>query len=299
MLTFTIIGGGATGVELAASLREMVAAVVKDYPTLDVSQVRVILLQAGDSLVPQMPKRLRIYIKLQLEKMGVEVLLRSRVTQVTSEAVYLQGSTVIPTKTTIWTGGVTGNPLATAWGLPTDINGRVTVLPTLQVPEHPQVYIVGDLASLAGMPMLAPVAIQQGKIAASNIIRQIQHKKLLPMYYQHMGNMVILGRYNGVLDLGRVRLTGVIAWLIWLAVHLLILPGFRNQLLVLINWIWGCLFRDRLVRLILPQISVNTSLVRRQKVQVIKCIRSKSRSRFTTTRTREHTDMDSQDNYSP
>ncbi len=299
LLTFTIIGGGATGVELAASLREMVAAVVKDYPTLDISQVRVILLQAGDSLVPQMPRRLRIYIKLQLEKMGVEVLLRSRVTQVTSEAVYLQDSTVIPTKTTIWTGGVTGNPLATAWGLPTDINGRVTVLPTLQVPEHPQVYIVGDLASLAGMPMLAPVAIQQGKIAASNIIRQIQHKKLLPMHYQHMGNMVILGRYDGVLDLGRVRLTGVIAWLIWLAVHLLILPGFRNQLLVLINWIWGCLFRDRLVRLILPRTSVNTSPVRRQKIQVIKCIRPKSRSRFTTIRIHEHTDMDSQDNYSP
>ncbi len=297
LLTFTIIGGGATGVELAASLREMIAAFVKDYPTLDFRQVRIILLQAGDSLVPQMSKRLRIYVKLQLEKMGVQVLLRSRVNQVTSEAVYLQDSTVISTKTTIWTGGVTGNPLATTWGLPTDSNGRVTVLPTLQVPNHPQVYIVGDLASLAGMPMLAPVAIQQGKIAASNIIRQIQHKKLLPMHYQHMGNMVILGRYDGVLDLGQLKLTGVIAWLIWLAVHLLTLPGFRNQLLVLINWIWGCLFSDRLVRLILPLSSINILPVRRKKMQVIKCIRPKSRSRFTTIRIHEHTDMDSQDDY--
>ncbi|MDJ0675630.1 MAG: NAD(P)/FAD-dependent oxidoreductase [Calothrix sp. MO_167.B42] len=297
LLTFTIIGGGATGVELAASMIEMIAAFAKNYPTLDLSQVRVILLQAGDSLVPQLSRRLCTYLKLQLEKMGVQVLLRSRVSHVTSEAVYLQDSTVIPTKTTIWTGGVTGNPLARTWGLPTDNNGRVTVLPTLQVPQHPQVYVVGDLASLAGMPMSAPVAIQQGKIAANNIIRQIQHKKLLPMRYRHMGNMVILGRYNGVLDLGQLQLTGVIAWLLWLAVHLLTLPGFRNQLLVLRNWIWGCLVSHRFIGSILPLSSVNKLTGRRKKFKLIKYIRPQSQSRFTTIRTREHTDTDSQDNY--
>ena len=296
LLTFTIIGGGATGVELAASIIEMIAAVVKNYPTLDLSQVRVILLQAGDSLVPQLSRRLRIYLKLQLEKMGVQVLLRSRVSYVTSEAVYLQDSTVIPTKTIIWTGGVTGNPLARAWGLPTDNNGRVTVLPTLQVPQYSQIYIVGDLASLAGMPMSAPVAIQQGKIAAKNIIRQIQHKKLLPMQYRHMGNMVILGRYDGVLDLGQLQLTGVMAWLLWLVVHLLTLPGFRNQLLVSRNWIWGCLFNHPLVGSILSLSSVNR-FVKRKNIQFIRCTRPQSRRKFTTIRTHEHGDLDSQDNY--
>ncbi|MDJ0620726.1 MAG: NAD(P)/FAD-dependent oxidoreductase [Calothrix sp. MO_192.B10] len=297
LLTFTIVGGGATGVELAASLTEMIVALVKDYPTLDFSEVRVVLLQAGDSLVPQMSRRLRMYVRLRLEKMGVQVILRSRVRQVTSEAVYLQDSRVIPTKTTIWTGGVTGNPLARTWGLPLARDGRVIVLPTLQAPKHPQVYVVGDLASLPGMPMLAPVAIQQGEMAARNILRQIQHQELLPMHYQHMGNMIILGRYDAVLDLGKLKITGVTAWLIWLAVHLLILPGFRNRLLVLMNWLWGCLFGECLVRLVLPLPSVNKLPIRRKKMQVMGYIYPKSRSRFTTLRIHGHTDMDSQENY--
>jgi NADH dehydrogenase len=266
LLTFTIIGGGATGVELAAALKEMIGALVKEYPTLDWSLAKIILVQAGNTLIPQFCKRSRIYVKLQLEKMGVEVL-RSRVSQVTDEAVYLQDLRVIPTKTVIWAGGVAGNPLAASWGLPTTDNGQVSVLPTLQVAAHPQVYIVGDLASLPGMPMVAPVAIQQGKMAASNIIRQIQGKKLLPMNYQHLGNMIILQRYDAVLELGQVKFTGIVAWLVWLAVHLLILPGIRNQLLVLFSWIWGCIFSDRSVRLIFPFPSVKLPLPQQQNIK--------------------------------
>ncbi len=252
LLTFTIVGGGSTGVEFAGSLIELIASLVKDYPHLDFHQVQVVILQTGNTILPQMPKCLRDYTKFQLQKMGVEVLVRSPVVEVTAEAVYLQDSRVIPTKTVVWTAGVQGNPLANTWGLPTTDNNQVAVQPTLQVAGYPQVYIAGDLAALDGLPMQVPVAMQQGTTAATNIYRQIQGKYPLPLRYRHLGTMAIIGRYSAVADLGKVRLTGFIAWCVWLAVHLVSLPSFRNQLLVLMNWVWMHLGGDRPVNLILP-----------------------------------------------
>ncbi len=254
LLTFTIVGGGATGVELAGELIELIhRSLVTDYPSVDFRCVRVLLLQGSDRLLPEMPPHLSAYAKYKLQQMGVEVRVRSRVTQVTEDAVYLE-SQVIPTQTVIWTAGVRGNPNVEKWGLPTDANGRVEVLPTLQVPEYPQVYVVGDLAALQDrkLPMVAPVATQQGITAATNILRQIKGKNPQPLQYRHQGSMVIIGRHIGVASLGKVNLTGFLAWLLWLAIHLAFLPGNRNRLHVLVNWVWNYLLCDRPVRLILP-----------------------------------------------
>jgi NADH:ubiquinone reductase (H+-translocating) len=273
LLTFTIVGGGATGVELAGELTELIyGTLVKDYPAIDFRQVRVLLLQAGDKLLPEMRSRLSVYAKRQLQKMGVEVKVTSRVTKVMENAVYwedshfqkltqkiaqksVQKSEFIPCQTVIWTAGVCGNPVAKKWGLVTDGNGKVTVLPTLQVPEYPQVYVVGDLAAPqnAQFPMLAPVATQQGVNAANNILRHLKGQNPQPMSYQHQGSMVIIGRHRAVANLfGKVNLTGFVAWLLWLVVHLAFLPSTRNRFHVLLNWVWSYFSCDRSVRLILP-----------------------------------------------
>ncbi|PAX52668.1 NAD(P)/FAD-dependent oxidoreductase [Brunnivagina elsteri] len=268
LLTFTIVGGGATGVELAGELAELIyGTLVNDYPAIDFRRVRVVLLQAGDKLLPEMPLHLSVYAKRQLQKMGVEVKVASRVTKVMENAVYwedshFKNSQTIPCQTVIWTAGVCGNPVAKKWGLVTDNNGKVTVLPTLQVPEYPQVYIVGDLAAPQHeqFPMLAPVAIQQGTTATNNILRQIKGKNPQPMRYQHQGSMVIIGRHAAVANLfGKVNLTGFVAWLLWLFVHLACLPSTRNRFHVLLNWVWSYFSCDRSVRLILPLHPTNQS----------------------------------------
>lgn len=260
LLTFTIVGGGATGVELAGALAELIYEnLVKDYSRLDLGKVRLVLLQAGDSLLPDLPKHLRTYAKAQLRKKGVEVYLQARVSEVTKEAVHLQDG-IIATETVVWTAGVRGNSLLGE--LPTN-SDRVTVLPTLQVPGHPQVYAIGDLASVkqdgVTLPMLAPVAIAQAKSVVHNIMRQIEGQNPLPWRYQHKGTMVIIGRHTAVLHAGKLTLTGFPAWILWLVIHLVNLLGFRNRLVVLINWVWGYLWRDRPFRIILPLNSAATS----------------------------------------
>ena len=165
LLTFAIVGGGPTGVEFAGALAELVRGpLVKDYPTLDFREVRVILLEAADGLLVGLPERLRAYAFARLGRMGVEVRLQAIVAQVTREAVHLKDGTVVPAETVVWTAGVRGDSLAQAWGLPTARGGRVTVQPTLQLSDHPEVYVIGDLAHVEDggrpLPMLAPVAMQ-------------------------------------------------------------------------------------------------------------------------------------------
>ena len=245
-LTFAIVGGGPTGVEFAGALAELIRGpLVKDFPMLDFRQVRLVLLEAVEGLLPGLPERLRAYTQARLGRMGVEVRLQAVVSEVTPQAVHLKDGTVIPTETVVWTAGVCGDPLARAWGLPTARGGRVPVLPTLQVNGHPQVYVIGDLAYLeeAGrpLPMIAPVAIQQGMHAARNIIRQVRGSEPLPFHYRDPGTMVTIGRNAAVACLGRRCLTGFAAWVVWLSVHLFKLIGFRNRLLVLINWAWDYL----------------------------------------------------------
>jgi len=173
--------------------------------------------------------------------------------------VHLKDGTVVPTETVVWTAGVRGDPAAGAWGLPADPSGRVTVLPTLQVSGFPRVFVIGDLARSqeagATLPMIAPVAIQQGTLAARNIRRQEAGEEPLPFRYRDRGMMATVGRNAAVAYLGGRSFTGFPAWLVWLGVHLYKLIGFRNRLFVLINWAWDYFLFERTVRLILPSAS--------------------------------------------
>jgi NADH dehydrogenase len=257
LLTFTIVGGGPTGVEFAGALAELIhSPIVKDYPTLDFRQVHVVLLEAMDGLLPGLPGRLRAYALARLRQMGVEVRLQAMVSQLTPEAVHLKDGTVMPTETVVWTAGVRGDPLAQMLGLPTARDGRVVVLPTLQVPNHPEVYVIGDLAYVEEeghpLPMMGPVAIQQGESAARNIARQMAGQAPLPFHYWDRGTMVTIGRNAAVAHPFRRAFTGFPAWVLWLSFHLFKLIGFRNRLLVLINWAWDYFLYERAVRLILP-----------------------------------------------
>lgn len=258
MLTFAIVGGGPTGVEFAGALAELIhGPLVKDYPDLDPQEVRIVLLEALDSLLSFLPEKLPNYTLTRLRKMCVDVRLKAIVNQITPQSVHLKDGTVIPTETVAWTAGVRGDPRIQDWGLPTARGGRVQVLPTLQVPEHPAVYVVGDLAYLEmdgrPLPMVAWVAKGQGKAAARNIARQIAGQELKPYRYRDLGSMVTIGRNAGVARLGNQAFTGLLAWVAWLTVHLITLIGFRNRLMVLLSWAWDYFFFERAARLILPQ----------------------------------------------
>lgn len=257
-LTFVIVGGGATGVEFAGALAELIRGpLIKDYPDLNIDQVQVVLLEAMDSLLPALPERLQEYTLTRLRKMGIEVRLKATVTRITPQTVYLKDGTAIPSETVVWTAGVRGNPQVSLWGLPTARGGRVSVLPTLQVPGHPEVYVVGDLAYLEEggrpLPMVAPVAMQQGPVAARNVLRQMAGQEPLPFRYRNQGAMVTIGRNAGVAWVGGRQVTGFFAWAAWLVIHLVRLIGFRNRLVVLLNWAWDYFFFERASRLILPR----------------------------------------------
>ena len=257
LLTFAIVGGGPTGVEFAGALAELIRGpLVKDFPSVDLAEVRVVLVEAEDGLLAGLPDRLRAYAFARLSRMGVEVRLQARVSQITQDAVHLKDGATIPAETVVWTAGVRGDSLAEAWGLPMARGGRVAVQPTLQLTDHPEVYVIGDLAHVeeAGrpLPMLAPVAMQQGEAAARNIGRQIAGQAPWPFRYRDQGTMAVIGRNAGAVHWRGRAFTGFLAWILWLGVHLFKLIGFRNRLLVLINWAWNYLFYEHAVRLILP-----------------------------------------------
>ena len=259
-LTFTIVGGGPTGVEFAGALAELLRGPLRrDHAQLDFREARVVLLEARDTLLPGLPERLGHYALQRLRAMGVEVRVSAVVSQIEAESVRLKDVTVLPTETVVWTAGVRGEPAAGAWGLPTDPNGRVLVLPTLEVSGAPGVYVVGDVALLEDarhpLPMIAPVAIQQGAAAAENIRRREAGQDPLPFRYQDRGMMATIGRNAAVAYLAGRTFTGFPAWLVWLGVHLYNLIGFRNRLFVLINWAWDYFLYERTVRLILPSSS--------------------------------------------
>jgi len=259
-LSFTIVGGGPTGVEFAGALAELLRGPLRrDHPHLDFREARVTLLEARDALLPTLPQVLARYALERLRTMEVEVRLNAAVSEISAQAVHLKDGTVVPTETVVWTAGVRGDPAAGAWGLPADASGRVTVLPTLQVSGFPRVFVIGDLARSqeagATLPMIAPVAIQQGTLAARNIRRQEAGEEPLPFRYRDRGMMATIGRNAAVAYLGGRSFTGFPAWLVWLGVHLYKLIGFRNRLFVLINWAWDYFLFERTVRLILPSAS--------------------------------------------
>lgn len=257
ILTFVIVGGGATGVEYAGALNELIhGPIVGDYRKIDFRSVRIILLEGSDSLLGGMPESIRSYTFDRLETMGVEVRLRTKVVEVTPVSVILNSDETISTRTVVWTAGVQGEPLASLSGIPTGRDGRVSVLPTLQIPAHPEIYVVGDLASIAAnghvLPMVAQVAIQSAVVAAQNIGRQIAGFEPRDFHYRDRGSMITIGRNSAGVAIGSRTYTGFFAWLLWLVIHLFNLIGFRNRLMVLINWAWDYLLYERAVRFVFP-----------------------------------------------
>lgn len=258
LLTFVVVGGGSTGVEFAGTLAELIYGHMrKDYRHLDFKKVKVIILEAGERILPNLPDSLSNYALERLKKINVEVRFNSKVSKVGPDKVKLGDDSIIQTHTVVWTAGVKGEAILNTWGLPTNSNGRVAVLDTLQIPYHPNTYIVGDLTYLEEdghpLPMVAPVAIQQGEAAGKNIARQIADKPPIPFRYKNQGTMAVIGRGAAVAYLfNRFYFTGFFAWTIWLVIHLFRLIGFRNRFLVLINWAWDYIYYERVVRLILP-----------------------------------------------
>ena len=257
LLTFVVVGGGPTGVESAGALSELIRLVlVKDHPRLDLNDVRILLLEATNLLLNGFPDRLQQHAAETLWQKHVEVRFGAAVADFDGLRVTLKSGELIPAHTLIWAAGVRAARLADALGVAQARQGRVVVQPTLQIPGHPTAFVIGDAAYLEAdgqpLPMMAPVAMQQAELAAANILRHLQGKPLAGFVYQDPGSLATIGRNAAIARLGRFQFHGFLAWLMWLVVHLIQLIGFRNRLLVLINWAWDYFFYDRAVRLIVP-----------------------------------------------
>jgi NADH dehydrogenase len=255
LLTFVVIGGGPTGVEMAGALAEIAKkSLAKDFRHIDPRSSGIVLVEAGHTLLAAFPESLRAAAQRDLERLGVELRFGSPVTAVHRGRVEIGGES-LHAETVIWAAGVAASPVGATLGVPLDRAGRVLVTPELCVPGHPDIFVVGDLAALNGtdgkpLPGVAQVALQMGQHAVRNILRAIEHQPLRPFVYKDLGNMATIGRASAVADLGRVRLTGYVAWLAWLFVHLFNLIGFRNRLVVMVQWAWAYFSYQRAVRLI-------------------------------------------------
>jgi len=254
-LTFVVAGGGPTGVEFAGALAELIRLVlVHDYTGLDLKDARVVLVEASPTILSMLAPSLQKAAIRSLRQKGVDVRTDAAVKNFDGETVQLADGTTIPAHTLVWAAGVRATSVDATPGLPTARGGRIKVEPTLQVPNHPEVYAIGDLAHVeqggVPLPMVAQVAIQQGQLAARNIRRQIAGLPLDQFVFRDKGTMATIGRNAAVCQIGRLKLTGFPAWVMWLVVHLYELISLRNRLLVMINWTWDYLFYDRAVRLI-------------------------------------------------
>jgi len=253
-LTFVIVGAGPTGVELAGSLVEISRqTLARDFRRIDPRRARVVLVEGASRVLPTYPPDLSEAARRQLEALGVEVRLGAQVTDMDERGVSV-GAERIPARTVIWAAGVAASPLARTLGVPLDRAGRVMVQPDLTVPGHEEIQVIGDLAALQQdgrmVPGIAPAAIQEGRHAAANIVRAVRGQPRLPFRYRDKGTLATIGRAAAVADLRGIHLKGLIAWLAWLVVHIYFLIGFRNRLLVLLEWAWAYVANERGARLI-------------------------------------------------
>jgi NADH dehydrogenase len=240
---------------MAGALSELIRLVlVKDYPRLNIKDVRILLLEATDRLLAAMPERLREAAGRTLWRKWIEVRFNATVADFDGERVRLKSGEVIPAHTVIWAAGVCGASLNGALGVPAARQGRIAVEPTLQLPGHPEVYIIGDAAyreqNGQPLPMVAPVAIQMGQHVARNIARTLGGKPLESFHYRDQGTLATIGRNAAVAHVFGLNWTGFPAWVMWLVVHIIQLIGFRNKLFVLLNWAWDYFFYERAARLI-------------------------------------------------
>ncbi len=253
-LTFVVIGAGATGVEMAGTLAEIARHSLKgEFRRFDPRNARVVLVEAADRVLPPYTPDLSERARLQLERLGVTVWLGKRVTGIDARGVQLGGER-LEAKTVIWCAGVAATPIGATLGVPLDRAGRVIVEPDLSVPGHAEVHVVGDLALLAShqppVPGVAPAAKQMGRHAARNILLALADKPPLPFRYRDYGQLATIGRSAAVAMFGRVHIWGWLAWVAWLTAHIYFLIGFRNRLVVLIDWAWAYWTFERSARIV-------------------------------------------------
>lgn len=263
-MTFVIAGAGPTGVELAGTLGEIANDTLRhDFRNIRPSEARIILVEGADRVLPSYPVGLSAAAKRMLERLGVTVRTKALVTDVTKESVTIQaasGSETISTRTVLWAAGVLASPLgrilSEETGAMLDKAGRVIVEPDLSIPDHPEIFVIGDLSNFSHqtgkpLPGVAQPAIQEGRYVAKVIAGRLRGEEKTPAFhYRDKGNLATIGRAAAVADLNWLRLSGLPAWLIWLFVHLMYIVEFKNRLLVLVQWAWLFITYDRAARLI-------------------------------------------------
>lgn len=255
LLHFVVIGGGPTGVEVAGALAELGRFVLaRDFRKVRPEDVRVLLLEAAPRILPPFTPKLAKEAVEQLEELGVEVRTGAMVTNIDEEGVHL-GEELLPASTVIWAAGVRPRPIARSLGVELDRAGRVMVGPDCSIPGHPEAFVIGDLAHMMGedgkpLPGLAPVAMQQGRFVAETIARDLAGKKRKAFHYRDKGMMATIGRSRAVAQTRRLRMSGYVAWVSWIFVHLWFLAGFRNRVAVFFNWFWSYITYRRGARLI-------------------------------------------------
>lgn len=258
-LNFVVVGGGPTGVELAGTLAEISRhALAHEFRSIDPARTHIVLLEGGPLVLPAYSPDLSRSAEEQLKRLGVEVRTSTMVTKIEPGAVRV-GETTLPATVVLWAAGVAASPLGKALGAPVDRAGRVPVLPDLSIPGHPEVFVIGDLAAAKDkqgkmLPGVAPVAIQEGRFVAKVIREEVNThgtRTVRPAFhYWDKGSLATIGRAAAVAQFGRIHISGFVAWLSWLFVHILFLIGFRNRLLVFIQWAWSYVTYERGARLI-------------------------------------------------
>jgi NADH dehydrogenase len=256
-LTFAIVGAGPTGVELAGALEEIAKrTLAKDFRNFDPASTRVILIDAADRVLATFPEALSVHATTILRARGVELLLGRRVTAIDATGVTM-GDVHLAARTVLWAAGVKASPLGASLGVPLDRGGRVLVAPDLSVPGRPEVFVVGDLCAFEQdgqwLPGVAQPAIQAGQHAAKNALRVLRGEPTLPFHYHDKGMMATIGRAAAVAQIGKLQLWGFVAWLMWVTIHIWYLIGFRNRLVVMIEWAWAYISFSRNARVILDR----------------------------------------------
>ncbi|HTF42790.1 MAG TPA: NAD(P)/FAD-dependent oxidoreductase [Terriglobales bacterium] len=254
-MDFVVVGGGPTGVELAGTLAEISRhALAHEFRSIDPRHSRIVLVEGGPRVLPAYAEDLSRSAEKQLQRLGVEVRTSTLVTGVEPSAVLI-GDTRLPAAVILWAAGVAASPLGKSLGVPLDRAGRVLVNPDLSIPGHREVFVVGDLAALRDrsgklLPGVAPVALQEGAATARNIGREVQGKAREDFHYLDKGSLATIGRAAAVAQIGKIHISGFVAWLAWLFVHIFFLIGFRNRVLVMIQWAWSYITYERGARLI-------------------------------------------------
>ena len=256
LLTFVLVGGGPTGVELAGTMAEIANQTLRDeFRSIDTGRARIVLVEAGPTILAAFPEPLRNAARKSLHRLGVEVLEQTRVTLVDEHGVQLEPGGRLTSGTVLWTAGVAASKLVASLGAPLDRAGRVVVEPDLSIPGHPEVFVVGDAAAFlhqdgAPLPGVAQTAMQGAAHAARTILRRLDGKASETFVYRNFGNMAIIGRGAAVADLNWIRLSGLPAWVAWVFLHIFMLIGFRNRIVVMLAWAVSYFTFQRSARLI-------------------------------------------------